>query len=193
MAQYPELFVLRHGQTEWNVSGRYQGRMDSALTKLGVEQANIQGQILKQLSGVDSIQCFSSPLLRASRTAEIALAAIGQVAMPDPRLQEIDFGDWEGKTRHEVQVLLPPEMRDGQNLGWYFKSPRGERFADISKRVRHFLDELQAPAIVVTHGVTSMVLRGLWLGYSETELLGLPHKQGCVYHLQNGGEDCLET
>jgi len=187
MTQYPDLLVLRHGQTEWNLAGRFQGRRNSDLTALGRGQAAEQNSILAshRLRYPDQI---SSPQGRAVETAQIALGSSG--FQQDIRLSEIAFGSWEGMTRSEIKTQISCSY---DSHLWCFQSPGGESFAEISARVRAFMDDLRGPSIVVTHGVTSAVLRGLWLGLSEAELAALPKEQGCIYQLSDGKETTLRS
>ena len=108
MPTFPDLFILRHGQTEWNLAGRYQGSLDSPLTALGRAQARQQRQVLQSLGetliGADA---FVSPQKRALDTAALALENIAGPDKSDPRLAEIKFGGWEGKTRGEIKALAP--------------------------------------------------------------------------------------
>jgi len=192
MAKFPDLYVLRHGQTEWNLAGRYQGRLDSELTKQGRQHALDQGAILGGLNIPDlSTNCFTSPQGRAVATAEIALTPLGYSATPDQRLMEVAFGDWQGMTQTEITAGWPDLDMTGPSKSWYMMAPNGESTAQIKARVRAFLADLTGPAIVVTHSFTSIILRGLWMGLGQTEMLSLPHLQGCVYHLSAGQEKCL--
>lgn len=186
MREHPELLILRHGQTEWNLARRYQGSCDSPLTALGREQALAQRRLLATLPDLPA-QAFVSPLGRAVETARIALADLAPAVMDD-RLQEIAFGAWEGLTRDEIAALPGSPDDDGD---WFFQSPGGETFDDIMLRVADFLDSLDAPAIVVTHGITSRVLRGLCMGLDAAGLLELPIPQGCVFHVSQGRETIL--
>ncbi|MGH0002024.1 histidine phosphatase family protein [Pseudovibrio ascidiaceicola] len=187
MARYPEIFVLRHGQTEWNVAGRFQGHQNSPLTEKGKQQALLQNKLL---SGVEALPAtaFVSPQLRTVHTAQLALGPQVEQKLDD-RLKEINFGAWEGLTKQEVKNLVGDDFESGL---WHFQSPQGETFEAISGRVQHFLEELTEPAVVVTHGITSIILRGLYMGLNTLELLQLPRKQGCIYHLSNGSEQVLE-
>ncbi|NOX74550.1 MAG: histidine phosphatase family protein [Alphaproteobacteria bacterium] len=189
MTNFPDLYVLRHGQTQWNLEGRFQGRMDSPLTELGMAQARQQGVILAALElDFDHFTAFCSPQGRAVHTAELA----GLKAAPDERLMEISFGSIDGKTLAEIQVKHP-EMSDKTGLGWHFNMPDGERFPEMRARCLSFLDDLNGPAVIVCHGITSRLLRGLWMGYDLDGLGRLPIVQGCVYHLSNGLETVLNT
>lgn len=120
-------------------------------------------------------------------TAQLALGPEIEQKLDD-RLKEIHFGAWEGLTRDEVKSQVGDDYERGL---WHFESPKGETFEAISGRVQHFLEELTEPAIVVTHGITSIVLRGLYMGLNTLEFLQLPRKQGCIYHLSGGTEQVL--
>jgi len=187
MIDHPELFVLRHGETVWNQEGRFQGLKDSPLTEKGQAQALAQKKLLGALECIPDNVCVS-PLGRALQTARLALGPNKDLIV-DSRLQEIDFGTWEGSTREEIKNQIDYAFEDGT---WNFRSPGGETFEMISKRVLAFLRDLTEPAIIVTHGTTSIVLRGLCIGLDQTEILKLPKDQGCIYHLLNGKETILQ-
>ena len=128
MPQFPEIFVLRHGQTEWNKAGRHQGRMDSPLTQHGRGQAQAQSKLLAALLGARSdIGAYCSPQGRASNTAEIVLAPLGMSASTDARLCEISFGQWEGLTFDEIAHDWPELTKnaDKDAFGWHFNAPGG--------------------------------------------------------------------
>ncbi len=187
MTRYPELFVLRHGQTVWNAEGRHQGQRDSALTALGRTQAADQGQILaRAVIDPDAVACFASPQGRAWATAEIALAAIGRAPRPDDRLKEVSFGLWEGLTHDEIDDNWPGHREIADGFNWHFTSPEGERLDDLVGRAQSFLDELTGPAVIVTHGILSRVLRGLCLGLDSAGMAAIEGGQGVVYHLKDG-------
>jgi broad specificity phosphatase PhoE len=187
MTNFPDLYVLRHGQTQWNLEGRFQGRLDSPLTDLGKAHARQQGAILATLN-LAGFSAFSSPQGRAMHTAELA----GLTARPDDRLMEIAFGSIDGKTLAEIQ-LIHPELSDAAGPGWHFNTPDGERFPEMRARCLSFLNDLSGPAVIVCHGITSRLLRGLWLGYDLDGMGRLPIGQGCVYHLSDGVETVLEA
>lgn len=187
MSRYPDLFVLRHGQTEWNVEGRYQGRQNSPLTDRGKAQARRQGEILTSLENAPA-RVFVSPLLRTVETARLAMPWAENTWTLDPRLQEMDFGAWEGRLKSDLQNTQDPY---DDNPFWFFNSPGGESFEDMENRVRAFLNDMDAPAIIVTHGGTSGFLRGIYMGLPPIEMLTLPKDQGCVFHLCNEQETIL--
>ena len=186
--EYPEIFVLRHGQTEWNRDGRYQGSLDSPLTELGRIQAATQGEILRVQDVIGrGFRVFSSPQGRTQQTADIICEIAGGRHTSDPRLKELLQGDWEGLSEGEIAKNWPQAYaKRDQGIIWYFDNPTGETYPQIYSRSRAFLQSLTEPAVIVTHGVTSHVLRGVWLGLDLEETAALPGGQGCVYHLREG-------
>lgn len=190
--QHPEIFLLRHGQTEWNREGRMQGSLDSPLTELGRAQARAQGLALAA-AGVDgaSIDVFVSPQGRARATAEIVIAQIGGKPIVDARLAEIRVGLFEGRTRAENAASHPHLFEVDGDLDWYRHVPRGEPFEDFVGRAGSFLAELEAPAVVVSHGITSRVMRALMLGRPGEDFGDMPGGQGIVHHCRPGHQSVL--
>jgi len=186
MSQFPKIWFLRHGQTEWNLERRLQGQLDSPLTELGQSQARQQARILGPVlveAAAGSIDIYSSPLGRAQHTARIALS--GHPYDTDPRLSEVATGEWEGRLRQEVAP-------GGGDLMVYTAAPGGEGFDALEARVADFLNHLQGPSIVVSHGLWGQVLRGLACGLDRPAMDQLSNLQGCVYVLENGNETLLK-
>lgn len=190
MPDYPDLYILRHGQTEWNLEGRMQGRLDSALTEQGQAQARQQGQILNLLGLNETLmRCLSSPQGRAAHTAELALQVVNRQAIADERLVETDMGDWQNCLNADLRAYCTDDLWQDLGPSWYFfNTPNGENYADNRARCKALLDELDGPAILVTHGITSKVLRGVWLGLGYRDTVLLPGGQGCVYHMKEAGQ-----
>ena len=97
-----ELWLVRHGETEWSLSGRHTGRTDIPLTENGKTQAAVLG---KALAGTQFQAVLCSPMLRATETCEIA--GFGDVAVTDEGLHEWDYGVYEGRTSQEIQAEIP--------------------------------------------------------------------------------------
>ncbi|SEL03628.1 probable phosphoglycerate mutase [Roseovarius azorensis] len=188
---WPEVYVLRHGQTEWNAVGRMQGGQDSALTGEGRAQAVRQGRILAGCD-LNGFEAWCSPQGRAIATA--AVAVVGRVAhvRTDDRLREIGVGEWEGRLRREIPELAGAEDADGVGLQGYDLAPGGEGLAALEARCRDFLRDRSTPMVIVTHGVTSRVLRLLLTGRPLSEIDRIGGGQGVVYHLAGGVQRVLD-
>lgn len=178
MSAPPPLFVLRHGETEWNAAGRLQGRFDSPLTAQGRAQAQAQHRILstQALAGFAAI---SSPQGRAFETAKIAVAGLVPTLDTDRALSEIGLGTWAGESRAEVMVHSGAQ--DGFDL--YELAPEGEGFAALHRRCETFLRGLRTPAILITHGITSRMIRLILTGKQIGALRDMDGGQGVVFHL----------
>ena len=185
MSTWPELYFLRHGQTEWNAEGRVQGSLDSRLSDLGRQQAMMQRDILSTLD-LSGFTGWTSTQGRARGTADIALAGLVEEIRPDPRLTEIALGDWEGHLRAEIELPFPADESDESGIHVFDTAPRGEGFEALHARCRSLLEDLTGPSVLVTHGVTSRMMRLIVLGLDMTELVSLPGGQGVIYHLKDG-------
>lgn len=162
------LHLVRHGETEWSLSGQYSGRADIPLTAHGEDEARDVG---RRLRGIPFTHVLTSPLQRAQETC--ALAALGPKPMIEPDLTEWDNGKDEGRTPAEVLQSRPNWnlFRDG--------SPRGESPCQISARANRLLARLQTldgDVALFTHSHFGRVLAVRWLvlpvDQAENFLLG---------------------
>lgn len=185
MPDWPDLYLMRHGQTEWNAQGRMQGRLDSPLTPLGVAQARRQAWLLRDLSGIAR---YASPAGRAQQTARVVFGNAGYDS--DARLDEIDIGAFAGRLGADLRAEHPELFAPDAGLSWYDHAPGGEHFAGLRARVRAFLADLPGPALIVTHGITLRMLRTEAMGLPLDLLNALPVLQGSV-HLVSGGQHRL--
>jgi len=184
---FPELYILRHGETTWNAENRMQGALNSPLTDKGLRDAARQGVILAGLD-LTGFAFLTSPQGRAFQTAGIALAGIADSISTDERLREIGVGDWSGRLRNE---LPRPKGKDAV-MAQYEMAPNGEGFARLKLRCRAFLADLQGPAVLVTHGITSSMIRGLVVGEKAHAKPPRHGGQGAVFHLRDGDQFLLE-
>lgn len=198
MHNLPPLYILRHGETEWNREGRCQGHLDAPLTDLGRAQAALQGQIIRdQILPLDpDMPVWVSPLGRTQSTWRIAAQAAGlegQRVHTDPRLAEVNMGDWQGLLRADF-LAEDARARAYPNLfELSLNTPNGERFEALEARLIDCLHDITQPTICVTHGITSLVLRGLVRGLSRSDMAGQGHDQGIIYALKDGQEYRLEA
>jgi probable phosphoglycerate mutase len=186
------IYLVRHGETEWNREGRLQGQSNSALTRRGLKQAHGIGMLLRQLIGAgDGMPVIASPLERALRTAEAICGPLGRdlaSLQTDDLLKEISFGRWEGMTFAEIAAADPENWRRFEQDRWRFAPPGGESYAMVAERARRWLHDSSAirEKIVVAHGEFGRVLRGLYRGMSSEEMFALDVPQDVVFRLSAG-------
>lgn len=182
MRDTPEFFVMRHGETEWNAEGRFQGSLDSPLTARGRAQAIAMGRALAA-HDLSRHRWISSPLPRATLTAALARGAPPDAT--DPRLAEIGMGDWSGLTRSDIDARWPGPPDEGL-MAFYSRVSGGEPLHAVAARVTAFLATLDGPAVLVTHGITSRFLRGAVLALPPDRLGDLPGGHGIVFRCTPG-------
>jgi probable phosphoglycerate mutase len=186
------IFLIRHGQTEYNVERRYQGARDSPLTEMGRTQARAMGEALRALVAPGDVQLFASPRGRAQETMRIIAQAAGIAREPivEPGIAEISLGSWDGLTGPEIDALTDGAWSRMDPHGWFFETPDGERYESVADRLAAALARVrahEAPVrIMISHGVAGRVLRGLHLGLPRAQALALPVPQGIIYRLDEG-------
>jgi broad specificity phosphatase PhoE len=186
------IFLVRHGETEWNRAGRYQGWGDSPLTERGVAQAEAMGRRLGTLPDALGADIVASPIGRARHTAEIIAAAMARQPPTrfDDRLREISIGSWDGLDRAQIRDLAPGIFARGGRHEWYFRTPDGETYEAFAGRIAAWLAEIgDETVIAVAHGVVTRVLRGLYAGLPRDDALRLPVPQDCIFVLAEGRID----
>ena len=180
------IFLVRHGETEWNRARRYQGWSDSPLTARGIAQAEAIGQRLRALPEAADAEIIASPIGRARHTAEIIAQCLGRTAPVcfDERLREISIGSWDGLDRREIMVRMGARFEEFE---WYFVTPDGENYGGFARRIAAWLAAAgDDPLIAVSHGVVTRVLRGLYAGLPRTAALRLPVPQDRIFRLADG-------
>jgi broad specificity phosphatase PhoE len=150
------VYLARHGQTAYNLEGRFQGQLPIPLDDTGRAQAV---DLARRAAAYGFVALWCSPLLRARETADVVARTIGLEPREDPRLMETDAGDWTDRSFAEIQQEAPELFAAfaGGNPGFAF--PGGESFAEQEVRVSAALEDVERgelPALVVCHG---MVIR----------------------------------
>ncbi len=172
-----DVYLIRHGATEWTHSGQHTGRTDLPLLPEGEVQART---LALHLSRVGFAAAFTSDLTRARRTAEL-------LELPDlrvtPQLREFDYGEYEGLTSEEIWRLRPDWRiyRDG--------CPGGESPAQVYRRARSFLEALarvERPVAVVSHGHFLRALAVAWVGLDIQAAADLELDTAAVCVLRDG-------
>ncbi len=189
-----QIYLLRHGQTEWNLQGRMQGRMDSPLTEQGKAQASDNGALLKSQGGVERL--WVSPSGRTTETAYLVNSHTHAHIEYAEELMERDCGLWSGMTIAEIEETYPTGWHQRAVDPYWYQPPQGENLQDMLSRVHGFLDRLfdmQWDSIgMVTHGVMSKVILKFFLGLDEAECVRLRHPNDLVYRLTFNTQD-IET
>ena len=188
------IYIVRHGQTEWNLEGRMQGRLDSPLTQQGREQANANGALLKSLGGVE--QMWVSPSGRTTETAFLINSHTQANLEFADELMERDCGAWSGLTIDQIEEHHPAAWAQRAEDPYWHQPPDGENLHDMRLRAEGFLEELFAAPMsqlaLITHGVMSKVILKFFLDLTEIETTRLRHPNDLVYRLTFTAED-IET
>ena len=195
------LYLLRHGETTWNVERRMQGSLDSALTERGRAQALAMGRALaKELAREERPTVFlRSPLGRTRETSLIVGRALGldpAVWRDDARLVELGYGRWEGSSWAEIETHTPNALADWKADPESYCPPGGERHAALRGRAAAVLADIAASStrtVVIGHGVSGAVLRGLNLGLDARAMFVLEKPQDAFFRLLAGVEEKIPT
>ncbi len=172
--QLPEVWLVRHAETEWSRDKKHTGRTDIPLLDEGREAAR---GLRDRLAGREWAEVWTSPLSRARETCE--LAGLGERARARDELLEWDYGDYEGITTAEIRETRP------QWFLWRDGCPNGEGAFDVGRRVDALVDELSGlsgDAVLFSHGHVLRVLAARWIGLPAPDggLLALSTGAICV-------------
>ncbi len=159
-----KIYIIRHGETDYNLSGRMQGRLDVPLNDFGIKMARKTG---KALSGIKFDAAYSSPLVRAKETARLVLEESGNGnvdIITDKRLEEADLGDWEGKQVKKGRCEIDIEQKElfFENPFKLGRIPNGESALEVCARTQEFITEISKreheAVLVSTHGFAMRAL-----------------------------------
>lgn len=191
--------IARHAETVYNAGARMQGHMaHTPLTRAGIAQAEAMGAALAAHFGqAPDIDIWASPAGRTLQTVAIAAEHLGVDffdVKTDPRLLEIDVGDWEGRRYADIVaeegIIVCPDRRV-----FLRQPPNGEWYPAIAERLRGWLGDLapDCDVLVISHGITLRVLRGLLGGGADYEgvILADDAPQGTVFVLEDGVQSVL--
>ncbi|MCC7372915.1 MAG: histidine phosphatase family protein [Chloroflexi bacterium] len=168
-----EIILCRHGQTDWNTQGRYQGRTDVPLNDFGRQQAR---QLAGTLADMAIHVVYSSTLERAYDTAVEIATPRGLQVRRDARLDEIDQGQWEGMRHDEIMLHHPEKLAAWQDHPIDLRLPEGETLEEVRMRVRDALDDMMLlhqglTICVVAHSVSMAVVKHELQGMTLREAL----------------------
>lgn len=211
MSMQGRIFIARHGETVFNAAGRMQGQsqVHTPLTRTGVAQAEEMGRALAKWLGTrQSLSLWCSSAGRAQQTMAIIADHIEADFFDvrvDPRLEEIDVGEWSGRSYADI-IADQGEILD-RDVGLFsVKPPNGEWYDDIAARLKDWMadtDQERGDRLVIMHGISSRVLRGLQRGLPVDPRWGAPVAESLpqgtmamvgydaeekIIHLGGGGE-----
>jgi probable phosphoglycerate mutase len=195
------LYMLRHGETAWNTERRMQGAKNSDLTERGRAQALAMGRALRaELARAPGPTVFlRSPLGRVRETSTIIGRELGLDPngwRDDARLVELSYGDWEGFSWKEIEATRPNALTDWKADPHNFTPPGGETHAGLRARSAAVLADIAASnqrTVIVGHGVSGAVLRGLNLGLSAEAMFVLEKPQDAFFRLLAGKEERISA
>lgn len=176
-----EIYLTRHGETEWNVVRRMQGQGDSPLTELGIRQAK---WLANRLENKDIGYVYSSPLRRAADTADIVNNVLQASILLDDRLKEIDVGPWQGRTVEEILEEMPIQYNNFWHHPDKFELEGVEPFKDVQARAAEFIEMILSrhaggKILIVAHAIVLTAM--------------LNYLQGRDIHHFWGGKSILPT
>lgn len=183
--QVTRVFLVRHGETEWNAGRTFQGQQDSRLTSRGLRQA---AELADRLAGEGVEFIYSSDLGRAANTARVVGERLGLAVSLAPMLREIDCGLWTGLSYDEVAARWPEEFDNWRTRPHLHRMPGGESVAEVQQRGMAFLEEARrrhpgSTTCLVTHNtIVKTVLSGLQ-GQPLSQLWEGVHQVNCAVNL----------
>jgi len=182
------IYLLRHGQTDYNAEGRLQGQLQSTLTALGEAQVRAMAQVLKaEIADVSGWRILASPLRRTRQSAAIVSDVLGLPVEIAPPLIEVGCGAWEGRLYADVRAETP---EDFNARDWFFRAPGGERFEDMTARIDPWLATLppepERRLILVAHGISGVMVRRAYLGLTREQAFELDTPQDALFRLSGG-------
>ncbi len=184
------IYLIRHGETDWNRDRRYQGQRDIPLNETGRAQAKRNGEALRALlPEISSAYFVASPLGRARETMEIVRRAL---ALPperyaiDDRIKELNYGHWEGMLQDDLPLIDPHGLAVRSIDPFRWRPDRGESYADLLVRVIEWFKAIERDSVVVAHGGVSRCLRAHVLGLDPAIIPDLESPQDRVLVLTGG-------
>jgi 2,3-bisphosphoglycerate-dependent phosphoglycerate mutase len=150
-----QLWLVRHGQTAWNIEGRFQGQADPPLNATGWDQARA---LVPQLVGISFAALYSSDLQRAHTTARVIADSLGLPVNLEPGLREINQGEWEGMLSVDIRERFAEAWLARQRDPLNARAPGGESIAEVAERVWATVDGIvlrhpHRPILLVSHGL----------------------------------------
>lgn len=188
-----DVYLTRHGQTEWNRVWRIQGRLNSPLTDEGIKGAQ---ELSREIRDIEFTSCYSSPRPRAMHTAHLLIGNRGIPLIPEPLLTEMDIGIWEGRYAEDFSRDDPDSFYAFRNRAdLYQPSEGGESFPHVIERAKSFLKKMEnqpdgtGPILCVSHCI---LLQAIMMICDNRPLSSLrtaqPVDQTSLFHINWNGD-----
>ena len=165
-----KLYIVRHGETEWNTAKKLQGWQNSDLTKKGIRGAKL---LRKRLEDINFDYIYSSPQTRALETAEYIKKEDEKLIILD-EIKEMGFGEWEGLEKEKLEIQYREEYYNFWNKPHIYKTSGGESFEELYKRIEVGLNKIikngGENVLLVSHGVVIKSIQSMVKGHSLEEL-----------------------
>jgi len=190
----PVLYFIRHGETDFNIEHRLQGRYDTAINARGRMQAQQCANVLHDLFERDARRTeefayVSSPLKRARQTMELVRTTLGldpRAYDLDDRLMEISYGEWEGRTLAEIEAYDPHVLERRELDKWGFVPPGGESYRAVAARVAAWYATVTRDTVITAHGGVARALMANFHILPEDEATHADIAHGAVYVFADG-------
>ncbi len=170
------IMLVRHGQTKWNAEEIFRGRTEIELDETGIKQAELLAEYLSDIK-IEAI--YSSPLMRAKKTAEMVASRHRLDVQIAPGLVDLDFGKWAGLTLKEVESGYKELFNQWASTPHLAEIPAGESLDDVRGRVTRVVDEVIArhngTVVLVTHRAVNKVLICALLGLDDSHFWNIRH------------------
>lgn len=184
------LYIVRHGETDWNRDRRYQGQRDIPLNAVGRAQAQRNGEALRTvMPAIAAVDFVASPLGRARETMEIMRTALGlppEAYDIDERLRELSYGSWEGQLQADLPKLDPEGWGTRKRDPYRWRPSGGESYADLMVRTVDWLSGITGDTLVAAHGGVVRTLQAHVCGLDPERVPILEAPQDKVLLLRDG-------
>jgi len=180
------LYLVRHGETDWNREGKYTGQSDIPLNEAGRRQAQKTAEKLREY---EPQIIYSSDLMRAYETAQIISRVVSAPIMTDKRLREINQGDWEGMHVDEIKDKFNGLFKAREKDPFNVSSPQGETMGEVYQRVYEVLkkilaDHPQDRVVITAHGVVLAIIRLMAVREPIDRVFEYIPENAVIHHIQ---------
>jgi broad specificity phosphatase PhoE len=182
------LWLVRHGQTDWNLTGRWQGQSGNAPGLNDEGRAQVL-EVCEKLQRRNITAIYSSDLLRARQTASLIADSLHLTVILEPHLREINLGIWEGMLSEEIKKDYAEELAQRSLHPFQTSAPNGESPHDVSERVLPAINEIAGAhhdenILIVSHAMTLAVIICQAMGFQKEDIYQLVPENAQPYYVQ---------